>query len=80
MLTFRITFFLILTQATQEPLSETAETADEEEDASTFKPPGIPSHGAAAEMLEKCVLWYEHQKEAEPTTLSPSTKNTYIGI
>ncbi len=39
MLTFRITFFLVLTQATQEPLSEAAETADEEEDASTFKSP-----------------------------------------
>ncbi len=42
-------------QATQ----ESPENSDEEDTSALL--PGIPTHGAAAEILEKCVIWYEHK-------------------
>lgn len=52
-------------QVTQE--LEFADNSDD--DQSSAQPSGVPTHAAAAEMFEKCVLWYEHQDEAEPETL-----------
>ena len=42
------------------------ESSDEEDNS---PPAEIPTHSQAAEMMEKCLIWYEHQKEAEGTSL-----------
>ena len=41
------------------------------EDESNEDPdkPNIPSNGEAAEMLDKCIRWFEHQEESTPSSL-----------
>lgn len=42
-----------------------SEDSDDDDDSYSAD---IPTNGEAAEMFDKCLLWYEHQKESLPTS------------
>ena len=47
----------------------TCALAEEEDDEIEVEDPAIPSYKEVTEMLDKCVLWYERQKESTATTV-----------
>ena len=57
-----------IVQAVTEQASDTESDEDEEgEDTVTMQ--AIPPHKEVASMLDKCLLWYEQQKESRPSSL-----------
>lgn len=56
----------IIEQVTATNEQSDIDNSDDDDDSGDTE--SIPSNGEVADMLDKCLLWYEQQKESTPTS------------
>ena len=56
-----------IVRSVTEQANDTDEEEEEEQDTTQTQP--IPTHKEVTSMLDKCLVWHEHQEESRPTSL-----------